>query len=130
VTTDTGQLDVLAAAEQRALALARADGDALRRLHHAALRWTTHRGRVLTRDEYIAGNTGGELRWLAQELSDVTVVVEGTTAVLTAVVTDHVQRDGDELTFRMPVTLTWVRSDDGSWSCIAGHAGPPLAGPA
>src|ERR1700742_4113061 len=91
---------VLDAARRRAAALAAGDADALIALHDPELRWTTHRGEVLDRDRYVAGNTGGDgLVWHEQRLEDVDVVVAGETAVLTAVVVDEVQRDGARETF-------------------------------
>ena len=86
--------EVTAAAERRAAALAAGDGAALRLLMQPALRWTTFRGEVLGYEECIAGNTRGDLRWRAQRLEGVSVVVVGDTAVLTAAVTDEVTRDG------------------------------------
>ena len=117
--------DVVAAAEARAAALANGDVDELRRLLHPQLRWTTHRGAVLDRDAYIAGNTDGSLVWLQQRLEHPTATVVDDTAVLTAVVVDQVERHGQQETFRLRLTQTWVR-EAGAWRCIAGHAGPPL----
>ena len=116
--------EVLAAAEARARALAAGDADALRELHHPDLRWTTHRGEVLDRDRYIAGNTSGELVWHAQRLEDASVAVTGDTAVLTAIVIDDVSRAGDRATFRLRLTQTWVRDENG-WPCLSGHASKP-----
>ena len=110
-----------AAARRRAAALAAGDEAALRRLMHPGLQWTTFRGEVLGYADYIAGNTRGDLRWRAQRLEDVTVVVAGDTAVLTAAVTDEVTRDGTEQAFRLRLTQTWVRTSEG-WRCLAGHA--------
>ena len=117
--------EVLAAAEARARALAAGDAAALRELHHPQLRWTTHRGEVLDRDRYIAGNTSGELVWHAQSLEDAEVDVTGDTAVLTATVVDDVTRDGDRATFRLRLTQTWVRDENG-WRCLSGHASKVL----
>lgn len=119
------ELEVLAAAGRRAEALAERDANALRALLHPALRWTTFMGEVLDREAYITGNTAGDLVWLSQRLADVNVTVEGTTAVLTAVVTDSVRRDGHDRVFRLRLTQTWVRGADG-WRCLAGHAGPEV----
>jgi ketosteroid isomerase-like protein len=116
---------VVAAAEQRASALANRDAEELRRLMHPDLRWTTYTGLVLDRDSYIAGNTDGSLVWHAQRLEQPTVTVVGDTAVLTAVVVDEVEHEGKRETFRLRLTQTWVRSG-GAWQCIAGHAGPRL----
>ena len=116
---------VIAAAEQRAAALAAGDASELRRLMHPQMRWTTHSGAVLDRDTYVAGNTDGSLVWHGQRLQRATVTVVGDTAVLTAVVVDEVERDGKRETFRLRLTQTWVRID-GAWQCIAGHAGPRL----
>ena len=118
-------VDVLAAANRRAAALAAADAGALRDLLHPDFRWTSHRGQVLDRATYIQGNTAGSLSWQRQQLDHVQVVVVGDTAVLLAVVTDEVTRDGRAQTFRMPMTQTWVRGETG-WRCLAGHAGPAL----
>jgi ketosteroid isomerase-like protein len=113
--------EVLAAAERRARALCERDADALRALHHPDLRWTTHRGVVLDRESYIAGNVEGDLVWRAQHLEDVTVVVEGDTAILVGVVVDEVERHGERAVFRLRLTQTWVRGEAG-WVCLAGHA--------
>lgn len=118
-------LEVLAAAGRRAEALAERDADTLRALLHPALRWTTFTGEVLDREGYIAGNTAGDLVWRGQRLADVNVTVVGTTAVLTAVATDSVRRDGCDQVFRLRLTQTWVRGADG-WQCLAGHAGPEV----
>jgi ketosteroid isomerase-like protein len=121
VTPEEGE--VLAAAQERAAALARCDADALRRLLHPKLGWTTYTGAVLDRDAYIAGNTAGSLLWHGQRLEDAEVAVVGDTAVLRAVVVDEVERDGTRETFRLRLTQTWVR-ERGTWRCLAGHAGP------
>jgi hypothetical protein len=115
--------DVLAAAERRAQALVDRDSVTLTALHHPDLRWTTFRGDVLDRDGYVRGNTRGSLVWRAQRLEEPIVVVEGDTAVLTAVVHDEVERDGASETLSLRLTQTWVRTADG-WKCLAGHAGP------
>ena len=123
--------EVIAAAEQRSAALVRRDATELRRLLHPKLRWTTHDGVVLDRTAYIDANASGDLIWRTQQLDDVSVVVEGDVAVLLAVVTDEVERDGAAATHRLRLSQTWVR-DGGSWRCIAGHAsaagGIPAAG--
>ncbi len=119
---------VLAAARDRAAALERGDRAALLRLLHPRFRWTTHRGTVLDRDAYLAGNVGGDLTWVSQTLDDVDVqVVDDVVAVLTARVTDVVVRDGAEQAFRMRLSQTWVR-DGAAWVCLAGHAGPVIGG--
>jgi hypothetical protein len=116
--------DVTRAALRRAAALAAGDEAALRLLMHPGLRWTTFRGEVLGYEDYIAGNTRGDLRWRSQRLSDVTVTVVGDAAVLTAAVTDEVTRGGRDLAFELRLTQTWVRTA-GSWRCLAGHASRP-----
>ncbi|QSR30721.1 hypothetical protein CFI00_09495 [Nocardioides sp. S5] len=119
---------VIRAAEARAEALARGDADELLALLHPDFRWTTHTGQVFDRAEYVARNTGGTTVWKSQALVDPDVAVIGDTAVLHAEVADVVlAADGRPETFRMPVTQVWVRDGDG-WSCLAGHAGPRLAG--
>ena len=118
--------EVTAAALRRAAALVDADAPALRRLMHPALQWTTLRGEVLGYADYIAGNTSGDLRWRAQRLADVKVAVAGDAAVLTAAVTDEVTRDGQDRSFHVRLTQTWVRTPDG-WRCLAGHASLPAS---
>jgi Domain of unknown function (DUF4440) len=116
--------EVTQAARRRAAALAAGDEAALRLLMHPGLRWTTFRGEVLGYEEYIAGNTRGELRWRSQRLSDVAVTVVGDAAVLTAAVTDEVTREGRDMAFELRLTQTWVRTA-GGWRCLAGHASRP-----
>jgi hypothetical protein len=117
--------DVVAAAERRARALVERDAEALRALHHAELRWTTHRGAVLDREAYVRGNTEGALVWRGQRLEDVDVVVVGETAVLTGIAVDDVERGGVAATNRLRLTQVWVRGGRG-WTCVAGHAGPAV----
>lgn len=117
------EAEVLAAAQERAAALAAGDAGELRRLMHPALRWTTYTGAVLDRDAYVAGNTEGSLVWHEQRLEGPRVTVIGDTAVLTAIVVDEVERDGARETFRLRLTQTWVR-EHSAWRCLAGHAGP------
>ncbi len=114
------------AAARRAAALAAGDAAALRQLMHPDLQWTTFRGEVLGYEAYIAGNTGGDLRWRAQRLEGVKVTVAGDVAVLTASVTDEVSRDGRGHVFHLRLTLTWVHTPQG-WRCLAGHASLPAA---
>ncbi|MFF1818134.1 nuclear transport factor 2 family protein [Kribbella sp. NPDC058245] len=113
--------EVIAAAEARAAALAAGDAEALALWLHPQFAWTSHLGATFARDEYIARNTSGSLRWSAQTLTDIEVTVVGDTAVLRCVVTDRVN---DEV-FRMPMTQTWVREAQ-RWQCLAGHAGPRI----
>ncbi len=92
---------------------------------HPSLQWTTFRGEVLSREQYIARNTGGVLIWRSQRLVAPRVVVVGDTAVLTALVTDEVRKDGLDQSFTLRLTQTWVRAKSG-WQCLAGHAGPEV----
>ncbi|MCK2216895.1 nuclear transport factor 2 family protein [Actinomadura sp. ATCC 31491] len=122
----SAEREVVAAARERAAALAAGDPDRLRRSLHPGFHWTSHVGERFDRDAYVASNTAGALTWERQSLSEVEVVVAGQAAVLRCVVADEVVTgDGERVTFRMPVTQTWVRQD-GRWTCLAGHAGPRL----
>jgi ketosteroid isomerase-like protein len=119
--------EVMRAAEERASALAAGDADRLSALLHGDFRWTSHVGDTYDRSEYIRRNTEGDTVWRSQQLSRAEVAVVGDTAVLYADVTDVVLVEDDETeTFRMPMTQVWVRLN-GSWKCLAGHAGPRLA---
>jgi hypothetical protein len=93
---------------------------------HPALRWPTYKGDVLGYEEYIEGNIGGGLGWRAQHLDDIRVVVVADAAVLTASVTDEVQRDGHDQIFTLRLTQTWLRTSEG-WRCLAGHASSQMA---
>jgi ketosteroid isomerase-like protein len=116
---------VLAATQERADALIAGDVVRLEQILHPDLIWTTYRGEVKSRNAYVTGNTDGSLQWLSQQLEEPAVVVIGDTAVLTAVVVDHVERDGQHETYRLRMTQTWIREHD-RWLCLAGHAGPPV----
>jgi hypothetical protein len=115
---------VIAAAEDRASALAAGDAERLARLLHEGFRWTSHTGETYSRSEYVHRNTKGHKIWRSQRLSGVEVLIVSATAVLHAEVTDELLGENDEPeTFRMPITQVWVRQDD-VWMCLAGHAGP------
>ena len=117
---------VVAAARERASALADEDTEGLTALLHAEFHWTSHLGETYDRTEYVRRNTQGHTAWRSQELTATEVVVVGDTAVLRAHVSDVVLTEhGEPATFRMPVTQVWVRDRD-RWLCLAGHAGPRL----
>ncbi len=116
---------MLAAAEERARALAGTDEAALRRLLHPDFGWTAHTGQRFDRDSYLRSNQGGGTVWHGQTLRDPAVVVVGPTAVLTCVVVDEVDKGAGVRRFTMPMTQTWVHTD-GRWLLLAGHAGPRL----
>jgi hypothetical protein len=116
--------EVMAAAQERASALAAGDAERLSAVLHGDFRWTSHVGVTYSRSEYISRNTKGDTVWRSQRLSSPEVVVVGDTAVLYAEVTDVVLSGVDETeTFQMPMTQVWVRLNR-SWKCLAGHAGP------
>jgi ketosteroid isomerase-like protein len=115
---------VVAAARERASALADGDTERLTALLHAEFHWTSHLGETHDRTEYVRRNTEGHTVWRSQELTAVEVDVVGDTAMLRADVRDVVLTEhGEPATFRMPVTQIWVRDLD-RWLCLAGHAGP------
>ena len=117
--------EVVAAARERASALADGDTERLAALLHAEFHWTSHVGETYDRAEYVRRNTEGHTVWRSQELTAIEVDVVGDTAVLRADVRDVVLAgNGEPTTFRMPVTQVWVRELD-RWLCLAGHAGPP-----
>jgi ketosteroid isomerase-like protein len=116
--------DILRLALARAHALVAGDGPKLVELLHEDFVWTTHRGEVFDRAEYVGRNTGGDTVWRSQQLNCVRVRVVDRTAVLVAEVVDVVDsKDGAPETSQMPITQTWVRVGE-SWQCLAGHAGP------
>lgn len=125
MTPGRDEADVVAAARERAAAMA-GDEAGLRRLLHPDFAWISHRGEWFDLETYLDSNRRGSHRWYGQELRDPTVRVVGDTAVLRCVVADTVDVGGGRPeTFVMPMTQTWVRTADG-WRCLAGHAGPRL----
>ena len=94
------------------------------RIVSPSMTFTTHRGDVRDRAQYIAGNTEGDLVWRAQQLIEAEVLVVGDTAVLVGAVHDEFERAGEPGALDMPLTLTWVR-EEGTWRVLAAHAGPP-----
>ncbi|MET9242831.1 nuclear transport factor 2 family protein [Nonomuraea sp. NPDC003709] len=121
--------EVIAAALERADALAGGDPDRLRRLLHPDFHWTSHLGEQFDREDYVRSNTAGATTWKKQSLTDAEVVVVGQqVAVLRCVAADDVvSGESVRSTFRMPMTQTWVNEGD-RWLCLAGHAGPRLKG--
>lgn len=83
------------------------------------------RRRAFARAVHRWQHKGGVLTWRSQRLEDVRVVVVGETAVLTALVTDEVRKDGQDQSFTLRLTQTWVRAE-GGWQSLAGHAGPEV----
>jgi ketosteroid isomerase-like protein len=120
------EADVLDVARRRSAALVARDAQALTALHHAAFRFTTPRGDVRDRAQYVHGNTGGSLVWRAQRLEDPDVTIVDDTAILTAVAHDEFERDGTPQAHAMRLTLTFVRDAGSRWIALAGHAGPAL----
>ena len=117
---------VLAAAVERAAAMAGKDEDQLRSLLHPSLSWISHQGDWFDLDSYLDSNRRGSNTWHGQELRDPEVRVVGDTAVLRSVVVDRVDvGTGRAETFVMSMTQTWVRQD-GRWLLLAGHAGPRI----
>jgi ketosteroid isomerase-like protein len=116
--------EVLAAAEQRAVALCAGDAAALRRLLHPDMVWTSHTGDVFDRGEYLRSNVDSPTRWRSQQLRDPRVAVVGETAVLQCLVEDSVETGAGLRRFEMPMTQTWVLEDEIGWRLLAGHAGP------
>jgi hypothetical protein len=121
----TAESEVLLAATQRAEALGRGDRAELERLLHPMFVWTSHKGETFDRTRYLAANTGGRTSWHGQQLEDVDVRVIDSLAILRCVVTDDVTTAEGRESFTMPMTMTWVRAQQG-WQCLAGHAGPRL----
>lgn len=62
-------------------------------------------------------------QWCNQQLTDSRVILVGNVAVLTCLVTDVVDAGHGSVTYKMPMTQTWVE-DGAGWQCLAGHAGP------
>jgi ketosteroid isomerase-like protein len=124
VAVTTRAEDILAAAEQRAVALRAGDAEALRRLLHPDMVWTSHTGDVFDRDEYLRSNVDGPTRWRRQRLRDPRIVVVGATAVLHCLAEDSVETGAEIGRFEMPMTQTWVHDGEAGWRLLAGHAGP------
>lgn len=122
--------EVLAAARQRAEALAGQEEALLRDLLHPEFCWISHKGDWFDRDTYLDSNRRGAIVWHAQELRDPEVRVVGDTAILRCLVVDTVDVGSGQLErFAMPMTQTWILRG-GRWVLLAGHAGPRLDAPA
>ncbi len=107
VTIDDAATAVMAGAPARSAAPAAGDPRRRAELLHPQMRWTTYRGVVLNREEYLASNVGGGLVWVEQTLHDLDVQVVGdAVAVLTALVVDVVNRNGSPETYRLRLTQT------------------------
>ena len=117
--------EVLAAATMRADALGCGDRNRLEPLLHPQFVWTFHKGETFNRTTYLDANTGGRTAWHGQQLGDVDVRVIDDVAVLRCTVTDDVTTATGRETFRLPMSQTWIRTQQG-WRCLAGHAGPRL----
>lgn len=117
--------DVLTAALERADALKRRDGEHLGRILHPEFRWISHKGDQFDRDTYIRSNVEGANTWHAQRLEEPRIMLLGTAAVLTCIVTDDVSTTAGRAQYRMPMTQVWIQEDD-RWLLVAGHAGPLL----
>jgi predicted kinase len=116
------------AVRRRADALSSGSAAELEPLLHPAFVWTSHRGEMFDRESYVRANTGWSLSWRDQALDDIRATVLGGVGVVTAVLTDTVEVDGQPVRQRMRTTQTWQR-DGGEWLCISGHAGPLLDRP-
>src|SRR5258708_1275087 len=86
---------LIALARQRASALVRRDVTALDAMLAKDFVYTNSSGRVLKKEDYIQVVISAT--WVSQQLSDVSVRVFGTTAVLTGKVHDVADFDGFEL---------------------------------
>ena len=112
--------EVIRAAQDRAAAAARRDGEQLRALLHADFRWVSHAGERFDRDSFVA--TATDEGWPEQELTDFSVVAHEQTAVLRCTIVDATENGYGQRDHRMPMTQVWVLRD-GQWLCLAGHAG-------
>lgn len=120
------EADLRGAVRRRATALVEQDVESLRELMDDQCVWTTYRGDRWAREEYIERNTT-VVRWRSQEMDIDRVVFVGDVGVVLATARDIVVEDDAEAAYAMPVTMTWLRSDEGHWQLVAGHAGPLLA---
>ncbi len=109
------------AVRRRADALAAADPDGLAALLHPRFRWTSHRGEQFDRESYLEADTRGGLRWHAQVLEQVDVVVVEDTGVVRCVVNDQVDVGGRRRSLRMGALYC---------SADAGRVSSTVAGPA
>jgi ketosteroid isomerase-like protein len=117
---------VLATARDRAAALVAGDAQRLGELLDANFHWTSHTGEQFDRDTYLDANTGGRTAWRNQDLGEPDVIVFGDAAVLVTVVTDTIEGPDGPVSYRMPMTQFWIKSEH-RWQCVAGHAGPRLS---
>ena len=105
-------------ARQRADALVRRDVAALDAMLAKDFVYTNSSGRVLRKEDYIQVVISAT--WVSQQLSDVSVRLFGTTAVLTGKVHDVADFDGFELNADFRTTQVYIQEGDG-WIYAAGH---------
>jgi hypothetical protein len=115
--------DVLVAVAARAEALVARDWALVDGQLHPDFVYTNSRGERLTRAAYLDFLRHGPLRWRRQWLEDGSVVVSGSTAVVTGVVVDDLVVDGEPHLLRFATTQTYVLLDRG-WSYLAGQTAP------
>jgi hypothetical protein len=119
----TLQEDVLVAVTDRAEALVAQDWALVEGQLHPDFVYTNSRGERLTRAAYLDFLRLGPLRWRRQRLEQASVVVAGGAAVVTGVVVDDVEVDGEPHLLRFATTQTYVLLERG-WSYLAGQTAP------
>ncbi len=107
----------------RSRAIVARDADALRDLLHPLFSYTNASGSVLDREGYLDLTVRGPLRWHDQRVDVGSVTRAGEVVVVTGLVEDEVQVEGDVHVWTFATTQVYVE-ESGRLLYLAGHTGP------
>ena len=116
---------VLALEERRRQALLAGDLPALQGLLADPLVYVHSTGACDRKDSYLAKLSGGSLKYLALDFSDLQVQVLRQAAVVTGRMAAAVSKDGQQKNVASLFMTVWACTADGRWQLHA-HQGTPL----
>lgn len=99
----------------------RADATALERLLMADFIYTSARGEILHKPQYLANLASGEVHMEAEDYTNLEVRQHGNVAVVTGVVTLKATYRGQDISGANLFTKVWIKQDAG-WQALALHA--------
>ena len=99
----------------------RADAEALEKLLMDDFVYTSSRGEVLHKAQYLANLSSGEVKIEAEKYSELEVRQHGDTAVVTGVVTLKATYQEQDISGKNLFTKVWVKYQE-QWKALALHA--------